>query len=83
MPRRESYIKLIELYAALVERQKRSIAEFGGDILAYIDRYGDPGRNTKDGKPMYGEGGTAIYNADIAGLRRYERLLEDVIERTR
>lgn len=77
------YTKLVELYSNLIDLQKRSIDECGGDILGYIARYGDPGRNTIDGKPMYGDGGTAIYNADMEALSRYHRLLEEAISKQR
>jgi hypothetical protein len=61
-------------YHRLVEEQKQWIAHHGSDLAGYILRYGDPGVVTENGTPMVGEGGTAIYNADIANLQRLEKL---------
>jgi hypothetical protein len=58
-----------------VENQRKFIEECGGDLAGYIARYGDPGVLTSKGKPMYGNGGTAIYNADLAELKRLEARL--------
>ncbi len=54
-----------------VEEQKEWIAEHGGHLAGYVDRYG-----SKDDPKHYGDGGEAIYEADMGELRRRERLLE-------
>lgn len=48
-----------------IEPQKRWIADHGGDLAGYIKRYG-----SKDEPGHCGDGGEAIYEADIAELQR-------------
>jgi hypothetical protein len=58
----------------LVEEQRTWIAEHGGDLSGYIERYGAadaaPGDPRQGGR--YGSGGPAIYEADLEALRLYE-----------
>ena len=62
-----------------VEDQRQWIQNCGGTLEGYRKRYGDPGFPVPigDGKQtgMSGEGGTAIYNADIRALERLEAAL--------
>ncbi len=67
----------LEFYTLKLQRQKEWIKSCGGDLSGYILNYGDPGVLTADGKPMFGDGGTMIYQADMAALRRDEELLAD------
>jgi hypothetical protein len=53
---------------ARVDEQRTWIAQCGGDLAGYIRHYGDPGLER-----CYGDGGTAIYRADMAELERLER----------
>ena len=54
---------------AAIEDQKRWIQEHGGSLAGYAMRYG----SAQD--PIhYGDGGEAIFAADMAGLRRLENL---------
>lgn len=64
-----------KLYPRLLWRQGRWIAAHGSTLQAYIERYGDPGVPTCTGKPMYGEGGTKIFNADMDELNRIQHVL--------
>ena len=48
-----------------VRVQEAWIEEHGGDLAGYINRYGDP-----DLDKCYGNGGTAIYKADVSELHR-------------
>jgi hypothetical protein len=53
------------LWLDLVTSQQQWVAEHGGDLAGYIDRYtGRYGRTV--------ENATAIYQADIDALKRYE-----------
>lgn len=63
-------------YRRLLTEQRKWIEEHGGDLPGYIHRYGDPGINTAEGRPMYGEGGTKIYAADMQELHRIEQRLK-------
>ena len=56
-----------------IEEQREWIEEHGGNLVGYIARYGDPNIQTHDGKEKFGEGGTAIYNADVMALHFLER----------
>lgn len=56
------------LYSRLVHEQRDWIRDHGGSLSGYIDRYGDPGMER-----CYGDGGTAIYAADMNSLHDYER----------
>jgi hypothetical protein len=73
----------IEFWSREVARQEKWIAEHGGSIEVYIQRYGDPGVPCANGKPMYGDGGTAIFNADQAALQRAKGFLENALRRKR
>ncbi len=64
------------LYMKLLREQELWIAAHGGTLEAYIERYGDPGVPTCTGKPMYGEGGTAIFKADMDRLRNIQAALK-------
>lgn len=66
----------VALFTRLVAEQKQSIDKLGGTLTAYIELYGDPDVPTREGKKMFGNGGTAIWEADNAALRRYEGLLD-------
>lgn len=55
-----------------IRDQRDWIEEHGGDLPGYIKRYGDPGVLRDNGKPMYGDGGTKIYEADTSALRKME-----------
>lgn len=55
--------------------QREWIKEHGGNLAGYISRYGDPEVERADGKPMFGDGGTAIYRADLARLEAIDRKL--------
>lgn len=63
------------LYMKWLREQESWIAAHGGTLEAYIERYGDPGVPTCTGKPMYGEGGTAIFLADMRELERIKARL--------
>jgi len=56
------------LWLDLVISQQQWVAEHGGDLAGYIDRYtGKYGRSV--------ENATAIYQADVDALKRYEARL--------
>ena len=55
-----------------VEQQRRWIVDCGGSLAGYIKRYG-----AKDDPCRYGDGGEAIYNADMAELTRLIELAKD------
>jgi hypothetical protein len=46
------------------------MAQCGGTLAGYIERYGSLGD-----PDHYGDGGEAIYAADLAAVRRWEREL--------
>ena len=50
-----------------VARERSWIEEHGGDLAGYVQRYG-----SKDDPEHYGDGGEAIYKADLAKLRELE-----------
>jgi hypothetical protein len=52
----------------LIAEQRDWIAEHGGSLAGYIERYG----SQYDAK-HYGDGGELIYAADVAALHRVER----------
>lgn len=54
--------------AQLIQEQRDWIAEHGGDLAGYVERYG-----SKDDPRHYGDGGEAIYKADTDALRELER----------
>jgi hypothetical protein len=56
--------KLLEV----ITNQKKWIEEHGSDLAGYISRYGDPGITER----WFGEGGTAIFNADRNYLKEME-----------
>lgn len=47
-----------------IQEQESWIEEHGRDLAGYIERYG-----SKDDPQHYGDGGEAIYKADVAALR--------------
>lgn len=55
-----------------LEEQRKWLKEHGETLDGYIHRYGDPGVLCSNGKPMYGDGGTAIYEADKNALEKLE-----------
>lgn len=57
-----------DFWTKLTADQRRWIAEHGGNLAGYVERYG-----SKDDPDHYGDGGEAIYEADIAALRRYQQ----------
>lgn len=61
-----------------VKEQEGWIRECGGDRIGYIARYGDPGLDK-----CYGDGGTAIFNADMAWLERLQRMTVQRVARGR
>ena len=56
---------------AEILRQRDWIKSCGGDLAGYKAKYKEPGH-----PDCYGEGGTAIYNADMAALTRLTDRLE-------
>lgn len=52
--------------------QRKWIRKCGGDLLGYICHYGEA-----DDPNKHGEGGRAIYEADMAELHRIEQLLNN------
>ena len=61
-----------QFWNQMLVEQRNWIKEHGETLAGYIRRYGDPGISCSNGRLMCGNGGTAIYNADIAELRRIE-----------
>ena len=57
---------------ALKNYQLEWIKLHGGDKVGYIENYGNPHL-----EKCHGEGGVAIYNADIAELQRIEKMLKE------
>jgi hypothetical protein len=53
-----------------ITEQRQWIEEHGGNLPAYVKRYGSPSDEN-----CYGNGGEAIYNADVGELRRLEAML--------
>lgn len=53
--------------AQQIAEQRDWIAEHGGSLAGYVQRYG-----SKDDPKHYGDGGELIYEADVAALRRLE-----------
>lgn len=66
-----------EWWAQREREQIRWIEQCGNDQAGYIANYGDPGCSRADGRPMAGEGGTAIFKADMAELHRIQKRLEE------
>lgn len=68
------------------QRQEREqiawIESCGGNLAGYIARYGDPDFPRADGKPMLGEGGTAIFNADMNALKKIQERLGESTQDT-
>ena len=54
--------------AQQIAEQRDWIAEHGGSLAGYVERYG-----SKDDPKHYGDGGELIYAADVGALRRLER----------
>jgi hypothetical protein len=71
--------KMREQVVGSIRMQEDWIANCGGDLAGYIRRYGDPGiactEGPRKGQPMYGNGGTAIYQADVAELEKWKAML--------
>jgi hypothetical protein len=59
-------IKADTLYRMIGE-QRRWMQDEGETLEGYIERYGDPGMDK-----CHGDGGTAIYNADLNALQKLE-----------
>lgn len=60
----------VKYWSGQVAEQRRWITECGGDLAGYVSRYGDPLMDR-----CFGDGGSAIFKADLAELaRREERL---------
>ncbi len=57
--------KTIDQY---ITEQRQWIEEHGGDLAGYVARYG-----SRDDANHYGDGGEAIYQADIDALADFER----------
>jgi hypothetical protein len=66
----------VAFYREQVARQKEWIEEHGGSLSGYCLRYGE----AKDAD-KFGDGGEAIYAADMAALRRYEAELSQLEDR--
>jgi hypothetical protein len=56
--------------AQQVAEQREWIEEHGRSLSGYIERYG-----SVDDPKHYGDGGEAIYEADVSALRRLEERL--------
>jgi hypothetical protein len=69
-PKGKRVAKTADLRARL-DAQRRWVTEHGGDLQGYVERYG-----SGDDATHYGDGGEAIYAADIAALRRLEELCQ-------
>jgi len=54
-----------------IAEQRRWIDDHGRNLSGYIERYG-----AKDDPDHYGDGGRAIYRADMNELQRLEQLYE-------
>lgn len=78
----------VEFWTKEVASQKLFIDQCGGTLEGYIANYGDPDRPRDGyvegkGRPMFGNGGTAIWNADIQALERAQFHLEQALARQR
>lgn len=72
--RREQHLNA---WRTLIRDQRQWIVDRGGTVEGYVRRYGDPGIARGDGGEMYGDGGTALFEADVAALRGlWRRYLE-------
>jgi hypothetical protein len=56
-------------YVQMMQDQLKWIADHGNTLSGYVERYG-----SKNDPDHYGDGGEAIYKADIGELMRIERL---------
>lgn len=56
-----------DFFKGQVTNQRKWIDEHGGCQAAYVERYG-----SADDPNHYGNGGEAIWTADMAALRDYE-----------
>lgn len=54
-----------------IAAQRRWIADHGGDLAGYIAHY-----DSKHDPKYYGDGGEAIYSADINAMLRYQEMLK-------
>jgi hypothetical protein len=67
----------VQAYQEAVQDQKEWMDSCGGTLQGYIVKYGSKTNPEK----MYGNGGEAIYDADLAELRRLEERLDYYKER--
>lgn len=61
---------------AAINEQRAWIKQCGGNERGYIARIGDPSQPLVGEIPWHGDGGKAIYRADINALRKLEAELE-------
>lgn len=62
-----------------INEQKDWIHQSGGNLLGYLRRYGDAAKD----KTFCGNGGRAIYDADITALRKLQKELDKLNESLR
>lgn len=66
-------------YLKDLERKQLAFMKNCGETLeGYRKNYGDIDYLRENGKPMSGEGGTAIYNADMKELERIQRKIKEI-----
>jgi hypothetical protein len=68
----------LEEWSKIVEEQRAWIKSRGGDLQGYIATYG-----SKTDPDHFGDGGEAIYAADVASLRKYEAEFDKVEKASR
>lgn len=51
-----------------IQEQKSWIEQCGGNLTGYLKKYGDASKD----REFYGDGGLAIFNADVSHLRWLE-----------
>jgi hypothetical protein len=61
--------------------QIKWIESCGGSLSGYVANYGDPNRPRANGRAMAGNGGTAIYNADMAELHKIQAIIREKFRR--
>jgi len=57
----------VDKAVALLRNEQQWMQEHGGTLAGYVERYG-----SKDEPGHYGEGGEAIYAADLAAVEKAE-----------
>lgn len=62
-----------------INEQREWIEQCGASLLGYLRRYGDASKD----KNFYGNGGRAIYDADITALRKLQKELDKLNESLR